>query len=574
MTLSDLYNASVHVRLTDNKDATCIAVTKCLTGNRLRVTLKNTGTEPVKIREVALFADTLPLPEPVKFYGEGYHMLSQYRGTSDSIEVIGSYGDDKTFFNLPDNPYDKDLFILYYLMEFQYGDRYDLLAFTSCESFLGKFRFRHDYLEIIQDTENISLMPGCTWNLEELSLFSGTDGKTLYHQLASTINSNHPPMKFGSIPTGWCSYYCMGAMDPQGLYENAAAMASRIPELKMIQIDAGTATTDGDWLVPRFSEDLAEICRKVREHGVEAGGYFSPFIVNFSSDLYREHPDWLVKDESGNPTNRCSHNKNWCILDGSHPEARAYLRKIARYMHDECGLRYFKLDFLSYGALPAGKRYDNNMTSVQAYRLAMKAIVEEVGADSFILACNAPFWPTLGLCHGNRTTNDIFRDWKHVSKNALEQFYRNWQHQRLWINDPDCILLEKLDVKRRNGVKPCTLTESEFEFHKAFAIASGGMILSGDLLYQLSEENIAVLRTMIENMGESAVFDDDQFQIGRFREKRLLCLFNWESSVQTLSVPMEGKGTLTDLWTGVQVLSYEDTFEIELPPHGGMVLSY
>ncbi|MDL2233731.1 alpha-galactosidase [Ruminococcaceae bacterium OttesenSCG-928-L11] len=569
-----LHDSIVQVR-TDGGSADAIAVTKTITRNRMRVTLKNTGTEPVAIREIALFAGEIPVSDSVSFYGEGYHMLSQYRGTADSIEVVGSYGDDKSFFSLPDNPHDGKLYVLYYLLELTDGGQTALLAFTSCEKFLGKIRFRGKYLEIVQDAENLALAPGATWNMEELSLFTGTDRAALYESMAAAINDNHPPMVWDTIPTGWCSYYCMGKMEPQGLYDNAAAMSECIPELGMIQIDAGTNTTDGDWLTPRFEDDLATICRKVREQGVEAGGYCSPFIVNMDSNLAGEHPDWLVKDETGKPTNRCSHNKSWYILDGSHPEARAYLRKIVRYMHDECGLRYFKLDFLSYGALPAGTRYDASMTSVEAYRLGMKAIVEEVGADSFVLACNAPFWPTLGLCHGNRTTNDIFRDWKHVRMNALEQFYRNWQHQRLWINDPDCIVLEKLDIERRNGIRPSTLTDDEFEFHKAFAIACGGMILSGDLLYELSERNIDALCKMMDSMGESAVFDDTTHQVGRFREKRLLCLFNWEDTSKTLTVPMEGAGQLTNLWTGAPVCAYSGgSFAVELPAHGGMVLTY
>jgi alpha-galactosidase len=297
--------------------------------------------------------------------------------------------------------------------------------------------------------------------------------------------------------------------------------------------------------------------------------------VDFNSRLFSEHKDWLVKDEEGNPTNRLSHKKDWCILDGTHPEARAYLKKIMRYMHDECGLRYFKLDFLSYGALPAGKHYDETKTSVEAFRMGMTAILEEIAADSFVLACNAPFWPCLGLAHANRSTNDIFRDWKHVRGNALEQFYRNWQHQKLWINDPDCILLEKLDIVRmKNGVpnpRPCLLTDDEFEFHKAFAIACGGMILSGDLLYEISGKNIEVLKKMMAAMGEAAIFDNTQFEIGRFKTKNLICLFNWDDAEKTLSVSLGKKMAVSDFWTDEELGEFE-TLEVTMPAHAGKVL--
>lgn len=247
-------------------------------------------------------------------------------------------------------------------------------------------------------------------------------------------------------------------------------------------------------------------------------------------------------------------------------------------MHDCCGLRYFKLDFLSYGALPAGVHYDNGKTSVEAFRMAMTAMIEEIADDSFILACNAPFWPCLGLAHANRTTNDIFRDWKHVRGNALEQFYRNWQHRKLWINDPDCVLLDKLDIVRLKDnapvVRPCTLTIDEFEFHKAFIIACGGMVLSGDLLYEISGKNIDVLKKMMNAAGEAAVFDSRKFEIGRFRTKNLVCLFNWDDSEKMLAVPINGRQKITDFWTDVVLGEFSGKIEIRLAPHAGRVLKY
>lgn len=574
----------IQVRLTDGSVASpdVLRITKTWRDDALRTTIKNVSNRPLCVREIVLFAGEAPLPAETRFYGEGYHMLSQYRGDMRAGEVVGSYGDDKSFFHLPDSPYEQGCQTVYYLLEFISETEKCLLAFASCHKFLGKFRFRENYLEIVLDAEDILLYPGQAWDAEQLVVYVGTNSAALYERLAAAIAINHPPLPlpdgWAQIPTGWCSYYCVGVMSPESLYQNAKAMARRIPELSMIQIDAGMNTENGDWLTPRFEDDLAAACQKVRAHGVDAGGYCSPFIVSIESQLYAEHPDWLIWDEQGRPTSRRSRRPDWCILDGTHPEARDYLKRIARYMHDACGLRYYKLDFLSYGALPAGKHYDETKTSVEAYRMGLTAMIEEVAGDSFILACNAPFWPTLGLAHGNRATNDIFRDWKHVHMNALEQFHRNWQHQRLWANDPDCIVLEKLDIVRlKNGEpspRPCTLTDDEFTFHKAFAIASGGMILSGDLLDALSDENIEALRKMIRMRGEAAVFDTDTFEVGRFKSKNLLCLFNWDAVNKWLCADLPGKHRLVDFWTGTDMGICEARFTVEMPAHSGRVILF
>ena len=579
------HNKPCEIRLSDGSlgSSTDFLVTRLYptSGDKLRVNIKNISPEPKRIKEIAVVCGKADIPEDTKFYGEGYHMLTQYRGDMKNTERIGAYGTDKKFFSLPDNPHDKDLTLVYGLLELTFATGgHTLFAFSSCHKFLGKFRFGTDYVEAVMDAEDLVLQPGEAWDMEELVIFSGNKSPKLYDELAKAINQNHPPMKYhipGKIPTGWCSYYCVGIFEPEALYQNAEAMAKRIPELEMIQIDAGLNKKDGDWDRWRFDDDLAAACKKVRDKGVIAGGYYSPFIVDNDSETAKNHPDWLVKDESGQPTNRCSYKKSWFILDGSHPEARQHLKKLIRYMYDECGLRYYKLDFLSYGALPAGKRYDETKTSIEAYRMGIKAMLEEVGDDSFVLACNAPFWPTLGLAHGNRSTNDIFRAWKQVRGNALEQFYRNWQHQKLWVNDPDVVVLEKLDITRRGtggspNLRPSTLTDAEFEFHKAFAIACGGMILSGDLLHEISDKNIEILKKMIGAMGEAAVFDSTDFEIGRFETKDLICLFNWQDEPKTLSVPLEGKYTISDFWTGEQLGIYENKLEIEMAVHGGRVL--
>ena len=550
-------------------------------GDRLQVKVVNRSDKPLRIQEVALFAGALAMKQETPFYGEGFMMLCQYAGTLVAPQLIGAYGTDWDFFRLPKTRYNENLWTVYNLIQLSPENQdHVLLAFTSCNRFVGEFRFRDNYMEIVMDTEGLTLEPGQFWELESFIAISGPDPHELYEQLVQSIEINHPRKTYHEIPSGWCSYYCLRPMNALGLYENARGIAERIPELKRIQIDGGYEAHNGDWLVPRPSlgADMKTICDGIRAEGVEAAGYISPFIVSTESDLFKEHPDWLVRDEQGNPFNEIGRKREWYMLDGTHPEAQNYLRHISRVMHDEWGIRYFKLDFLAYGCLPGGVRYDPTATRVEAFRLGMKAIVDEVGHDSFILGCNAPFWPILGLIHGNRVTNDIFRDWKHVSDNARELFYRNWQHDTLWYNDPDVIVLESLDLTgRKNGevvVKKSTLTSAEFEFHKAFIAASGGMILSGDLLYQLSEPNIQVLKKLIADTGQAARFDDTTFAIGRIQkpDRQLLCLFNWDEEEKGMNVALTGSYQVSDYWTDEELGVYHGELQIRMEPHGGRVL--
>jgi len=591
LSLDELKKLGGAVRLSDCTNASDhdVVVEKTWTNRLLKTTVTNRSARPQRIKEVVLFSGDTPYDPETPFYGEGYQMLTQYGGTLSSPYHIGAYGTDWDFFRLPRTQFHENVWSVYNLLLLSPEKQgHQLLAFTSCRRFSGEIRFRGAYIEVVMDTEDLTLEPGGSWELEEFVFASGPDHSELLAELAGHLNRNHPRMLYPEIPTGWFSYYCLRPMTANGFYENARAMKQRIPELKRIQIDGGYAVANGDFLIPnpRLGADVRTISDGIRKSGMEAAGYLSPFIVEPGSRLRQEHPDWLVKDEEGNPYNGIGQKKKvpekqWYMLDGTHPEALDYLRSVVRTMHDEWGWRYFKMDFLQYGALP-GVRYDKNATRIEAFRRGIKAIADEVGHDSFLLGCNAPFWPLLGLAHGNRITNDIARDWKHVGGNAREQFPRNWQNDTLWYNDPDVIVLERVTFKSQtiSGEiieKTSVITDQEFEFHKAVILAAGGMIMSGDLIPSMSEKNIHVLKKLLPPTGKAAVFDDNSYTVGRIDlvDKQVICVFNFADEPQNFEFPLHGSRRLYDFWTDEEFGEYKDTVQVPgLDGHCAKVLYY
>ena len=77
---------------------------------------------------------------------------------------------------------------------------------------------------------------------------------------------------------------------------------------------------------------------------------------------------------------------------------------------------------------------------MEAYRRGMEAVIRGAGSDAVILGCNAPVWPSPGLVTAMRVSNDIGLPGQ-FSGTARESLSRNWQNGRLWVNDPDCVLL-------------------------------------------------------------------------------------------------------------------------------------
>ena len=157
-------------------------------GDRLNMTMTNCSNKTLKVKEIVLYSGPAPFAPDTEIYGEGYNMLTQYSGTLEKMEVIGSYGMDREFFRFPDTPFNKDLSIIYNMMMF-FPKNQDvlLMAFSSCNRFMGEFRFKGDYLEVVVDTENLPLDPGESWRFEEVSLQSGPDKNVLLQNLAKAI---------------------------------------------------------------------------------------------------------------------------------------------------------------------------------------------------------------------------------------------------------------------------------------------------------------------------------------------------------------------------------------------------
>ena len=550
------------IRAVDDAKVSGLRLLRAWNGSTCQLSLVNTGLHPVRVAEVVAFSAPIQLPPDTPFYGEGYNMLSQYKGTLSRFEDM-THHSDYGHYKFPQ----KDGFFTVYnvLMLFP-RESSILLGFSTCRRFSGEFRFNTERLDVVLDIEGLEVGIGETLELEEFFFATGESREDVLSAFGRRIGMNHPRLTYSEIPTGWCSWYAYGPnVTESDIFNNLATIKARIPQLKFIQIDDGYQKHMGDWLKqhPNFPSPLKDLCLRIKDEGFEPAIWVAPFIADKDSDLFHEHPDWFIKDDEGRPlpsgdvTFGGWRFAPWYMLDGTHPDACDYLRHVFHTMREEWQCRYFKLDANVWGAMPFGHRHDPKATRVDAYRAGMQAVLEGAGEDSFILGCNAPMWPSIGTVHGMRVTNDTARLWTNFKELAEEGFNRNWQHDSLWINDPDCILLNNLfetvvgpDGKLSRPVN--TITENEFSYHAAFILASGGMVLASDRMMDLNNKQIGMLAKLVPPNGQSAVFDDRTFDVGRIKTKDgvLLCLFNKSDTRVKISVPLEKACDVTDFWTG------------------------
>ena len=211
-------------------------------------------------------------------------------------------------------------------------------------------------------------------------------------------------------PRIWCSWYSLyTAIDEPTLGRIFDGLGD-LP-FDVLQVDDGWQVSVGDWEAnAKFPAGMKALAERIKSTGRQAGLWLAPLIAVKSSKLFREHPDWFLKDAQGRFG---SAGFNWgeqlFALDTTHPAALDWLAGLMKQVR-AWGFDYLKLDFLYAGGLP-GKRHVDTPREA-AYRNGIKVMREAMGVDAFFLTCGAPILPSLGLCDAIRVGPDVAGEWE------------------------------------------------------------------------------------------------------------------------------------------------------------------
>jgi alpha-galactosidase len=132
------------------------------------------------------------------------------------------------------------------------------------------------------------------------------------------------------------------------------------------------------------------------------------------------------------------------------------------------------------------------------------AIRRGAGDDMFILGCGAPLGATVGVVDGMRVGPDVAPWWEPQADQWRPPGYvgaepstlnawratlaRSFQHRRLWLNDPDCLMLRTIETR---------MAPSSVEAWAHAVAASGGMALVSDDLALLDDRARRVLEDVL-----------------------------------------------------------------------------
>ncbi len=364
----------------------------------------------------------------------------------------------------------------------------------------------------------------------------------------------------GEVPVGWNSW----GPDAYGkdineelMLENLAFVVDNLRDWgwNYFQLDDGWQIDTGTWEADDgFSHGMGWMADRIWEAGLIPGLWINPLNVTETSEVYLEHPDWLLdKTFIGSLVI----DRDWRQLDGSNPEVQEWLRDTMDRIAHEWGYGYIKIDF-SYWTLFCESFYDETLTPEEVFRLAFTSMREGMGDETFMKAI-VPAGLCAGIYDGVRISMDNEPIWeveggggswgeqsiKAIYRTDVRRYYFEGNHR---INHPDAIFFRD------------PLTAWEARTWTTAVGLMGSIVSVGDRLVELTEDAVNVIRTIIpvylEDTGQPLdLFELEYPELWHLHVPHssgdwdIVGLFNWGSNrdlVSKTNIPEMTRGKVLD----------------------------
>jgi alpha-galactosidase len=479
--------------------------------------IANVGDRPVAVDHVAL---VFALPEvrfPLRLFRNGYQSWSLTDAAAFGVDEDPSLADTLPFLRdmhhadrEPADPGDLRSEQVTVLVD--HDGPPTLVGFLGGRHHDGTIRVRGGPGRVEVRAEAILggavLEPGVRRTLHPVVIRSGEDTPTLLARWAGDVGAVESARVSAPYQVGWCSWYHYFDGVTEADIADNLARAGDWP-FDVFQVDDGYQSAIGDWLVTnaKFPSGVDGVATSIAEAGYTPGIWLAPFIVSPGSQLAADHPEWLAR-EADDPTAPliAMFNDIWGGfqngLDVTRPEVLDHIAGTARDLVD-AGYRYLKLDF-TFSAKIRGGYADATLTPAERVRGAYEAVRRGAGDDVFILGCGAPLGSLVGVVDGMRIGPDVgphwgtdhlteplpgYRETQPSTRGAWRSTLgRSFMHRRLWLNDPDCLMLRTSQTR---------LTPEQARTWALAVGVSGGMALVSDDLALLGPEERALLDEVI-----------------------------------------------------------------------------
>ncbi|MDR2085805.1 MAG: alpha-galactosidase [Dysgonamonadaceae bacterium] len=286
----------------------------------------------------------------------------------------------------------------------------------------------------------------------------------------------------------------------------------------------------GDWQTNRdkLPNGIPYLINECKKRNLQFGIWVEPEMVNPKSELYEQHPDWVIAQ----PFRERTEQRNQLILDLSNPKVQEFVyNTVDRILTENPGIAYVKWDCNRYvfnsGSpyLPAGKQ-SHLFFDYPKHLLEIMEKVSRKYPDVTFMACSGGGGR---IDYGSMKYFDEY--WISDNNDPIQRIFTQWGAQYFFpaiglashvsvspnhISGRSTPLKYRFDIamaaKLGMDMQPSQMTEKEYEFSKN-AIQTykeiRNTILHGDLYRILSpyKHNRTVWMYVDETKDEAIVFN-------------------------------------------------------------------
>lgn len=360
-------------------------------------------------------------------------------------------------------------------------------------------------------------------------------------------------------------------------------------QLKYIVIDDGWQKDWGEWREnDKFACGLKAVANDIKNAGFIPGIWMTPVGIRDSVSLFREHTDWLCRDEKG----AFLQKMGLYYLDPTHPDAKQFILDNYRYQY-EAGYRLFKMDYVS-PLLHVKSFHDSDATPYGVLAELVRQVQECTGPDAVILGCSLPLECGADIAPSMRLGLDIHNHFSHVAAIARSISWSSVYNNRTTRVDPDFLIVrgeetanepitwcdgvrneyfavpraQQTDTDRfklvwRHGDQ---FNAQEAETWANLVAISGGNIFLSDRMSVLNARGIQIIANAFRLAGESLrpVYIEDDYRVpSLWLGDRAMLIINWENIPRTISV----SGINFELTSDKPFTRKNDTVTVTLLPH-------
>lgn len=340
---------------------------------------------------------------------------------------------------------------------FHHGYSYAYIRQNSDYKLFASLAENSGFTIIEFDTNNncINLVKDCSgriidsdFMLYDFLILKGTED-AVFDEYFKFLNISAPSS--GKL-TGYTSWYNRYAnISESSVLSDLKGMQTLPSNLDVFQIDDGYEKAVGDWMITntkKFPDGMKNIAKKISENGFIPGIWIAPFACQKNSELCKQHPEFLLRDENGK---KIYIGCNWggaYALDIYNEEFREYLHECFDFYKRE-GFKLFKLDFL-YAACMVPQK---DKTRGEIMKDAVDFLCDEL-SDCLILGCGVPLASVFGKFGYCRIGCDMTLNldgpfYMHINhperpstaRTMIDTKNRRQLNGRAFYNDPDVFLL-------------------------------------------------------------------------------------------------------------------------------------